>query len=306
MYITHVEVGRASRRTGFTLVELLVVIGIIAVLIGILLPSLAKARRSAQQVACGSNLRQFFNAIMMYHQDWKTLPGPMVRATLSPDKAYNMWLAHGNAALNSYWIPHSTASYDGLVSYLAGHHQKPGDAVSKVFECPANADLFEVGGCTPAAAYAGYNLGFSYIFNNQSDTNVPYFFGYTYNGAYTGAATDLIPKRLAQVRAAGLNLEKRGYYMRSFAEIWMMSDVDSFNFNYTVSPTFGIDKTLANVPGGLYNMKYQPVHGRGSAAGGRNYLFFDGHVQYVPFGKLNTTDNSSFPYNAWNLPADVS
>jgi prepilin-type processing-associated H-X9-DG protein/prepilin-type N-terminal cleavage/methylation domain-containing protein len=68
------KIPRASGRA-FTLVELLVVIGIIAVLVGLLLPALGAARAQSRTVACRANLRQIAIAALMYAQEHNAYVG---------------------------------------------------------------------------------------------------------------------------------------------------------------------------------------------------------------------------------------
>jgi prepilin-type N-terminal cleavage/methylation domain-containing protein/prepilin-type processing-associated H-X9-DG protein len=114
-----IAMPRPTRRGGFTLVELLVVVGIIALLIGILMPALGAARQQARSVACLSNLRQIGVAAVMYAHETKRY------VTFVP-------AANGNPAKDRKEL---------LFPYLQQGRTNADTAGSQVWNCPSNERL---------------------------------------------------------------------------------------------------------------------------------------------------------------------
>jgi len=149
--------GPRARR-GFTLVELLVVIGIIALLISILLPALSKAREQARAVRCQSNIRQIFAAMRMYADSNKG-------AYMIPPRVENLTLA-GNDRMGIFMI-----SEPGAYDYEHGNFW-PYIGPSRfnrerVFNCPTDEDVYRPVRRGTFQDNAAFNRNFTYSFNAQ-------------------------------------------------------------------------------------------------------------------------------------------
>ena len=241
------------RRKAFTLVELLVVIGIIALLIAILLPTLNKAKQQALRVSCSANLRSMGQAMMIYVQETGYYPGhAALRQTGNP---FAVWptrlrkIARGNRDL--FWCPANQQGFrwqdlrgppGGMFASAAetGYGYEVGELLLDVFLVPFSY---------------GYN---DWGANNPQPAGAP--------NTQRGLGGDLWNLNSREIKAARV---KKASEMIAIAD-----NISDGSWDYNIDP-----QNPREYPGKLHN-------------NGSNVLFCDGHVQWYSQRDLCTVDGT--------------
>jgi prepilin-type N-terminal cleavage/methylation domain-containing protein/prepilin-type processing-associated H-X9-DG protein len=274
--------NRRTGRAGFTLVELLVVIGIIALLVSILLPALSSARRSANTVKCLASMRELGLAFHLYADGNKQM-FPVCRQDY-PD--FNGVISNGR---NEWW-------QDFIMPYLSKVGKTAGDASSSKDFGQARRSI--MWGCPEWEGWPGKDA-YTFTFGVSRFEN-----GYTMNiyptcePDYPADGTKMPPSNQWQLRWAGV-AEGHAYKITQWthpaermllvdANLWLLS-FEACDAQGDFSPQYAT-RTQNFLPGSSNIDRYR--HGKvpprvGNTfklTGGRvgyNILYVDGHASTV-------------------------
>ena len=268
----------SQRKAGFTLVELLVVIGIIALLISILLPSLNRARETANRVKCASNLRQIGQALLLYANENKgNYPRTLYNVASAPT-----W--GGDAAYKDEQDPFTAGLTENNVAAAFFLLLRTQDITSEVFICPssnAEKDQYTADNDATGTPTAQDQSEFSALWNDAGATAVN--LSYSYANPYPDATA-----------------QGAGYRLNSSlsAEFAVAADV-----NPGVDGVNGDDVVTVDVSSPSSDMRN--ANSNNHDGDGQNVLYGDGHVEFqnTPFVGISK-DNIYTTQTDVDVPTD--
>jgi prepilin-type N-terminal cleavage/methylation domain-containing protein/prepilin-type processing-associated H-X9-DG protein len=291
MASNHPENGVSSRRLttsmdrAFTLVELLVVIGIIALLISILLPALNRARESAAVVKCQSNLRSLGQALMMYTGSHKGMmpygavsTGNVIADGSTWNGAYSEW-----TTLMLYQLQNKRGNDYNTDQNVGGQNEGP----RKLFICPsvaidpqsesrrthysAHPRLFPNLAGGDLFAGAGKKLQTRRISSVKRSAEIAIIFDGVIDPLISGAGS-------WNATVCAFALDEQGLTSKTF-----MTDQYQLAAGYNASQSVGMTPYVASTPPLPYNTDSSANAGtirfRHSKNSSANCLMLDGHVQ---------------------------
>ena len=241
---------RPRRAHAFTLIEVLVVVGVIALLLGLLLPSLASSRESARAAACLSNLRQLLIANDLYATDFGDAYAPGM-----PDRQANLTRWFGSRESPG-------ARFSGSGGPLSGYLDTPGESGRGIRACPSFAPAL----AQLDAAGAGFERGGG---------------GYGYNTAFVGAVRAravsgewaLVTDRAGMPRARFVDPARTCGFADS-----ALRDAASPAAAGVVEYSFLEPRFWPAFPGSRPDPSTHFRHTRRSAPGATNIAWLDGHI----------------------------